>query len=392
MQALSIAFHAIVPLFLIIAVGYAVKRLGWIGPEEVRRFNKVTFYTFMPVMLFYNIYTSDFSQAVRLPYVLLVVGAALSMVLIATVVTLLAEKTPQRRGVMIQAAFRSNFVLLGLPIAMELLPGGNLGVTALMIAIVVPIFNILSVVILEYFRGGTPKLKEVLLAVGKNPLIIGSLAGLLVQALHVSLPDVLVSFAVKMNSAATPLILLLLGASFEARKLSDYKKELAVCVGLRLVIFPGAILTLAMLLGIRDTEFVTLLAMCAAPTAVNTQDQLVSVQKNADGSGTLVFQSGATLPFSSAKSMTATAYTAGHGGADTVTATGTVVRMGTVAVDKRVIPLGTKMYIVTNDGLVYGMAVAEDTGVRGNTVDLYYDTYQQCINFGRRSCTVYILE
>ena len=90
MQALSIAFHAIVPLFLIIAVGYAVKRLGWIGPEEVRRFNKVTFYTFMPVMLFYNIYTSDFSQAVRLPYVLLVVGAALSMVLIATAVTLLA--------------------------------------------------------------------------------------------------------------------------------------------------------------------------------------------------------------------------------------------------------------------------------------------------------------
>ena len=270
MQALSIAFHAIVPLFLIIAVGYAVKRLGWIGPEEVRRFNKVTFYTFMPVMLFYNIYTSDFSQAVRLPYVLLVVGAALSMVLIATVVTLLVEKTPQRRGGMIQAAFRSNFVLLGLPIAMELLPGGNLGVTALMIAIVVPIFNILSVIILEYFRGGTPKLKEVLLAVAKNPLIIGSLAGLLVQALHVSLPDVLVSFAGKMNSAATPLILLLLGASFEARKLSDYKKELAVCVGLRLVIFPGAILTLAMLLGIRNTEFVTLLAMCAAPTAVNS--------------------------------------------------------------------------------------------------------------------------
>ena len=65
LQALSIAFEAIVPLFLIIAVGYGVKRLGWIGLEEVRRFNKVTFYTFMPVMLFYNIYISDFSQAAR---------------------------------------------------------------------------------------------------------------------------------------------------------------------------------------------------------------------------------------------------------------------------------------------------------------------------------------
>ena len=71
-----------------------------------------------------------------------------------------------------------------------------------------------------------------------------------------------------MNSAATPLILLLLGASFEARKLSDYKKELAVCVGLRLVIFPGAILTLAMLLGIRDTGFAGLISVFASATAI----------------------------------------------------------------------------------------------------------------------------
>lgn len=270
LQALSIAFHAIVPLFLIIAVGYTVKRLGWIGPEEVRRFNKVTFYTFMPVMLFYNIYTSDFSHAVRLPYALFVVGMALAMILLAFLITLAAEKTPERRGVMIQAAFRSNFVLLGLPIAAELLPEGNLGVTALMVAIVVPIYNMMSVVVLEYFRGGKPRAGEVLLAVVKNPLILGSVAGLLVQALHITLPEVLVSFAGKMNSAATPLILLLLGASFETREIARYKKELLVCVGLRLVVFPGALLTLSMLMGLRDIEFVTVLAMTAAPTAVNS--------------------------------------------------------------------------------------------------------------------------
>ena len=270
LQALSIAFHAIVPLFLIIAVGYTVKRLGWIGPEEVRRFNKVCFYTFMPVMLFYNIYTSDFSQAVRLPYALFVVGAALGMVAVSFAVTLLAEKMPERRGVMIQAAFRSNFVLLGLPIAEELLPGSNFGITALMIAIVVPIYNMMSVVVLAYFRGGKPRAGEVLLAVVKNPLILGSVAGLLVQALHITLPEVLVSFSGKMNSAATPLILLLLGASFETREIARYKKELLVCVGLRLVVFPGAILTLAAALGLRDIEFVTVLAMTAAPTAVNS--------------------------------------------------------------------------------------------------------------------------
>ena len=130
----------------------------------------------------------------------------------------------------------------------------------------------------------------------------------------------------------------------------------------------------------------------AADATVNSKSTISSVSKNSDGSGTLTLADGSTLDFSAAKSMTATAYTAGYGGADYYTATGTSVRVGTVAVDKRVIPLGTKLYIVTNDGIVYGTAVAEDTGVKGSKVDLYFDTYQQCINFGRRGCTVYILK
>lgn len=288
MQAFSIAFHAIVPLFLIIALGFGVKRLGWLGPEDVRRFNKVCFYTFMPVMLFYNIYTSDFSHAVRLSYALFVVGMALAMILLAFLITLAVEKTPERRGVMIQAAFRSNFVLLGLPIAQELLPNANFGVTALMVAIVVPIYNMMSVVVLEYFRGSKPKLGEVLLAVIKNPLIIGSILGLLAQALHITLPDVLVSFAGKMNSAATPLILLLLGASFEVRHIARYKKQLLVCVGLRLLVFPGAILTLAAAVGLRDIEFVTLLAMSAAPNAVNSFNMAQQLGGDSDLAGSAV--------------------------------------------------------------------------------------------------------
>ena len=130
----------------------------------------------------------------------------------------------------------------------------------------------------------------------------------------------------------------------------------------------------------------------AADATVNSKSTISSVSKNSDGSGTLTLADGSTLDFSAAKSMTATAYTAGYGGADYYTATGTSVRVGTVAVDKRVIPLGTKLYIVTNDGIVYGTAVAEDTGVKGDKIDLYFDTYQQCINFGRRGCPVYILK
>lgn len=125
---------------------------------------------------------------------------------------------------------------------------------------------------------------------------------------------------------------------------------------------------------------------------VGRTDPIVNITKNEDGSGTLEFASGSILKFSETKAMTATAYTAGYGGADYTTATGTFVKIGVAAVDKKVIPLGTRMFVVTNDGVVYGLARAEDTGVRGNVIDLYHNTYEDCINFGRRPCTVYILE
>ena len=130
-----------------------------------------------------------------------------------------------------------------------------------------------------------------------------------------------------------------------------------------------------------------------AVTTVNSSDRIASVTKNDDGSGYITMNSGATLSFSKTLGVTGTAYTGGIGSVGFTTASGTRVREGVVAVDKGGIPLGTRMYIVSNDGRYsYGGAVAEDTGVRGNHVDLYYDTYNECINFGRRSCTVYILE
>ena len=90
---------------------------------------------------------------------------------------------------------------------------------------------------------------------------------------------------------------------------------------------------------------------------------------------------------------TVTAYTAGYGGVGTRTATGTTVHVGTVAVDKKVIPLGTEMFIVGSSGYTYGNAVAEDTGVRGAAIDLYMNSYQECKQFGRqKNSTVYFLD
>lgn len=125
----------------------------------------------------------------------------------------------------------------------------------------------------------------------------------------------------------------------------------------------------------------------------NNDDVVTSVVTNEDGSGVLILENGRTVTFREARTMKGTAYNCNEPGLTTTTFSGTTVHWGVVAVDRRVIPIGTKMYIVSNDGyLVYGFAIAEDTGVRGEHVDLYMESMEEMIQFGIRDCTVYILD
>ena len=124
----------------------------------------------------------------------------------------------------------------------------------------------------------------------------------------------------------------------------------------------------------------------------NTEDEDVSYP--IIGENTITTASGEVLTYTRTMVVEATAYTKTDAGCDDWTAIGTLARYGAIAVDPSVIPYGTRMYIVSNDGqVIYGYATAEDCGgaINGNRVDLYYDTYEECIQFGRRDCTIYFL-
>lgn len=112
------------------------------------------------------------------------------------------------------------------------------------------------------------------------------------------------------------------------------------------------------------------------------------------GDGVIVLPSGEVLTYSSVGQFVATAYTKTDEGCDEITSTGSHVRVGVVAVDPKVIPYGTRMFIVTNDGAyIYGLSTAEDCGgsIKGNRLDLYFETDPECWQFGIRDCTVYFL-
>lgn len=282
LNSFLLSLNAIASIFLMMAVGYGAKRLLKLEKEHVKCFNSLVFHTLLPLMLFYNIYTSDVRAGVNLRCL----GLALSVLLVLFLLTWLfikrIEPANDQRGVMIQASFRSNFLLLGLPLIRELCPGADLATVSVMLAVVVPCYNVLAVITLETFSHKQVDLRKILLGIAKNPLILASAAGILVNLSGLRLPGFLVNPISQLGSAASPVALLLLGAEFEFQDVRLHRRNLAVCTALRLLVYPGVALPLAALTGLRGPEFAALISMFATPAAVSSFSMAAQMGGNAE--------------------------------------------------------------------------------------------------------------
>ena len=288
MESFLVCFHAVAPLFLIMALGYLAQRTGIVPRELVPRLNKIGFRIFLPITLFYTIYTSDVSHAIQPKLLLLSILTVLAEFGLSVGFVLLTEKDSEKQGVKIQAIFRSNFVLLGLPLAAALVEGGDLGPVALLAAIITPLFNVLAVFTLETFHGRKPDVRHLLLNIAKNPLIVGSAVGVFFLLTHLRLPAVLEITLKQLSPISSPYMLFLLGAFFRFGGLRKYLKDLVqVSLG-RLVIFPGLFLTLAFFLGIRGVGFAGLIAITGSATAVGSFTMVQEMGGDSELAGDIV--------------------------------------------------------------------------------------------------------
>lgn len=280
LNSFLLSLDAIVSIFFMMAVGYAAKRMLHLEKEHVRRFNSLVFYTLLPLMLFHNIYTSD----IRTNADFRCLGFALAVLLVLFLLTWAlvkrVEPANEQRGVMIQASFRSNFLLLGLPLIQELCPGADLATVSVMLAVVVPCFNVLAVVTLETFGRKHINYRQIFLGIAKNPLILASLAGVIVNLSGLQIPALFADPIAKLGASASPVALLLLGAEFELHSLRTHRRNLAICTGLRLLVFPGVALSLAWAVGFRGPEFAALISMFATPAAVSSFSMAVQMGGN----------------------------------------------------------------------------------------------------------------
>ena len=288
MENLMISANAVLPMCLVMALGYGTRRLGWLRREEISTINKIAFRIFLPCLLYYNIYCSDLSGSFDPLLMAYAVGGVLLTFGLALGYTLLTEKLPERRGVLIQGMFRSNYVIMGIPVATALLGADQLGTVSILIAVIVPLFNMLAVVVLEVFRGQKPKPLHILGQIAKNPLVIGSVLGILTLVAGIRQPHILEQTIQSVSAIASPLQLFLLGAFFQFSGLKTYRRELVTVSIAKLIVSPGLFLGLGALLGFRGVAFVSLIGIFASPTAVNSFTMAQQMGGDAELAGDIV--------------------------------------------------------------------------------------------------------
>ena len=263
-----VSLEAVLPIAILIGVGLLAKRMQLLTREEISHVNKLVFKILFFCLLFQNMYNADFSISFQPQLLLFAFIAILATVAIASVVVCHFVEDNKRRGAMIHSIYRSNFIIIGIPVAANIYGHDNIATTAMLITVVIPLYNILAVTIFETFRGNQIHLKPVLLGIIHNPMILGCLTGILFNLCHLTIPHAILKPIFQIGSATTPLALILLGASFTISSVVKNRLSIMLCSFARLIVAPAIILPIAVWMGYRNIELVSLMTVFAAPCAV----------------------------------------------------------------------------------------------------------------------------
>lgn len=212
----------------------------------------------------------------------------LAVFLITFIVIACTHYPNEKKGVIIQGISRSNFVLLGFPIIQSVY-GPHIGATAILISFVVPLFNLLSVIALEFYSGEKVDYLHMIWNICRNPLILGSLAGMVLNLVNFPMPYIFDKTLSLLNDATTPLALIALGGTFQFKAVKINLMTLISVNFCRLVLIPFVFVGLAIIMGFRYIELMSLFIAFGSPTAVSSDSMAQEMNGDVELAGQIVF-------------------------------------------------------------------------------------------------------
>lgn len=285
MDDLLFSLNTVFPLLGMMAIGFAARRLGIIGESAARQINACVFRIFLPLLLCFNIVDTKLGASFDGKTLLYAFVTTLSCFGVLFFVTPRLCHDRASCGVLIQGIARSNYAIFGIPLVSMMYPNADTSIAVIMVAVVVPVFNVLSTIALMVFAGERTHPLRILKGVLLNPLIIATLAGFLLWYFQIPLPTMIETPLRNLGSIATPLALFILGASLDFGKARANGKLLVISVTGRLIGVPLIFLSLAIALGIRDVSLAALIAVYASPTSVSSFPMAQQMGGNGDLAG-----------------------------------------------------------------------------------------------------------
>lgn len=272
MENLIFSLNATIPIFLMMLLGMLFRKLGWMDEVFATKMNKFVFLVPLPVLLFEQLATVDFSEVWDIKFIIFCFVVTAISITISTLISLL-WKDRSIKGEFIQATYRSSAALLGIAFIQNIY--GTAGMAPLMIIGSVPLYNIMAVVVLSVFKPGNNSfdkalVKKTLKGIATNPIIIGIVAGFVWSALKLPMPTILHKVVSNVGTTATPMGLMSMGATFELRKATSKMKPTIVAVFMKLVGFCAVFLPVAAVLGFRNEELIAILVMLGSATTVSS--------------------------------------------------------------------------------------------------------------------------
>ena len=291
-ESFMVALNAVAPFMILLSVGFLAVRTGLTDRAFMARLNALNFRLFFPFLMFSNVYSA---RPEDLPSVTLMIFGPVSVLLLIAVLLVVVPrivKENPRRGTIIQAVFRSNFIIYGIPLTASVFGTARSSVCGMMVMIMVTLFNTAAVIVLEIFRdGGRVRLKPLLLGLVRNPLLQGCAAGLLCYLLQIRLPDFIASPVSSLSSLATTLAMIALGASLVFDELKKNRRTVTAVLLVRLVLLPLIALPAAWVLGLRGVELFLVLMIFGTPVATASYPMAQNMGGDGQLAGQLVFVS-----------------------------------------------------------------------------------------------------
>ena len=261
-QTLSIT----VPVVLLVVLGVYLRHKQHIDDAFVATSSRLVFNVSLPVLMFLAIVTADMAVSQHLPLVWFSLGASLAAFAFVFAVSKVLRVSPRRHGAFVQGAFRSNLGIVGLALCLNAYPEEGAILGALILAVVTPVYNLLSVWVLA---SGDRDISwgQQLMTTARNPLIIAiALAGV-VRSLGLELPQVLLQTGDILAGLTLPLALIGIGASLTMSRALVADSVVWSAVVLKLAVLPTLIIVSAVSIGITGAALGVIALMFASPTA-----------------------------------------------------------------------------------------------------------------------------